>query len=88
MGETRARRVGTGTIGALLGAILASSTGCASLVGTAIEPGTPYVGVTADAELVRSGRWPFLIDLPASAVLDTVFLPVTVTGYVVKKGQA
>lgn len=65
-------------IGAFL---LASLTGCSSVVGHGLSGPEPFVGTQLSAEVIqRTGRAPFLgfaamLDLPATVVADTCLLP-------------
>ncbi len=82
--NAKAKTIRAAALG-LVGAALAASQGCASLIGTAIEP-TPYVGVQADAAILKeSVKSPMplvtvlaLADMGASTALDTAFLPITI----------
>ncbi|MEB0226288.1 YceK/YidQ family lipoprotein [Pseudomonas sp. 10S4] len=61
--------------------LIACSSGCAALYHRANYEGCPYIGTRFDWGVLtedspRLGFVPFLvIDLPLSAVVDTVFLP-------------
>jgi uncharacterized protein YceK len=71
-----ARTKKLGTLGLLLGLALGASTGCASVGGMLLMPGTPYAGTRLDASLVCDGELFGFLDMPGSVVLDTVTLPV------------
>lgn len=77
------------TIAALVVCVLLE--GCCSVVGTLTKP-APYVGVQLAASgVVNTNNVPTEIlcalDLPGSAVLDTVLLPLTVLVWASEKEQ-
>ena len=59
----------------LLGLVVFCS-GCGSLIGHGMAPGTAYIGVCFDADAIAHGNILFIADLPFSAIADTVFLPI------------
>jgi uncharacterized protein YceK len=74
------RTVKRGALALLLGLFVGSGSGCASTVGLIFAPNEPYAGTRLDAALVKDGEIYAVLDMPASLILDTVTLPITLTG--------
>src|SRR2546427_4415991 len=62
-------------VSVFLSGLVVFSSGCGSLIGHGMAPGTPYIGVRLDSGGIAHGNILFIADLPFSAVADTVFLP-------------
>jgi len=62
-------------VSVFLSGLVVFSSGCGSLIGHGMAPGTPYIGVRLDSGGIAHGNILFIADLPFSAVTDTVFLP-------------
>ena len=62
-------------VSVFLSGLVVFSSGCGSLIGHGMAPGTPYIGVRLDSDGIAHGNILFIADLPFSAVTDTVFLP-------------
>jgi uncharacterized protein YceK len=62
--------------------MLACCSGCGTYGGYILNPKGPYTGLTMDCKAVAAGHPQWLIDLPFTAVCDTLILPVDISNMV------